>query len=544
MKKILLVLVLLLAFILRVFNLGSYPALNADEAAIGYNAYSLLQTGRDEHGSPWPIHFKSFNDYKPGLYVYMVMPFVAIMGLNEWAVRLPAAFLGVLTIYLIYLLVKEVDKSDYRIALAASLLLAISPWHIHFSRGGWETNVATFFITLGIYLFLKATQQSKYYLFSLFSFVASVYTYHSARIVAPIAGFALVLLNLKSVYKNSKIFVVSLVIAFVLCLPLAVNLLGNSGLSRASGVGIFADTGPINLANEQRGEHEKVDSLTTKLLHNKAVNYLFAFGDNWVSHFNGEFLFLSGDEIQRNKVPETGQLYLFELPLFALGMFILIKHLSSEKKIVLIWLLMAPIAAALTFQSPHALRAHNMVIPITIVCAFGMIFLLDISNKIFGSAVFIRAFYIFLFFVVTWSVSRYLHMYWVHMSKEYPFSSQYAVKELVAYIGHQKDNFDEIVVTDRYDQPYILFLFYLKYPPAQFQANHELTDRDQYGFSTVRHFDKYKFLSFDNWDKISSQYASSLTAGTPEEIGQRMSVIKNIYGTNGYLYFKIVENKL
>ena len=105
-QKILLVLIILLAFVLRFYKLSSYPALNADEAAIGYNAYSLIKTGRDEHGNPWPVHFQSFNDYKPGLYFYMVLPFVKVIGLNEWAVRIPGAALGVMTVFVSYLLAK------------------------------------------------------------------------------------------------------------------------------------------------------------------------------------------------------------------------------------------------------------------------------------------------------------------------------------------------------------------------------------------------------------------------------------------------------
>src|SRR4030067_2648146 len=108
-KKInwLLIGILTLAALLRFWKLDSYPALNADEAAIGYNAYSLLQTGHDEHGNPWPIHFQSFNDYKPGLYFYLVLPFIKFLGLNVWSVRLPNAFIGVLTVVAVYLLIKE-----------------------------------------------------------------------------------------------------------------------------------------------------------------------------------------------------------------------------------------------------------------------------------------------------------------------------------------------------------------------------------------------------------------------------------------------------
>ena len=105
-KKLLLLSVLVLASFLRLFCLGGYPSLNADEAAIGYNAWSLIQTGKDEHGNSWPIHFKSFGDFKPGGYFYIVLPFVKLLGLNEWAVRLPSALMATATIYLVYLLAK------------------------------------------------------------------------------------------------------------------------------------------------------------------------------------------------------------------------------------------------------------------------------------------------------------------------------------------------------------------------------------------------------------------------------------------------------
>src|SRR5260221_172110 len=182
-------LIIVLAFVLRFYQLNSYPALNADEAAIGYNAYSLLQTGKDEHGNPWPIHFQSFNDYKPGLYVYIVMPFVATLGLNEWAVRIPGAMAGVGTVLVIYFLTKELFKKNKEsLSLFTAFLIAISPWHIHFSRGGWEVNVATFFITTGLLFFFKYISQSKlkFLVLSSLFFVLSLYTYHAARIIVPL----------------------------------------------------------------------------------------------------------------------------------------------------------------------------------------------------------------------------------------------------------------------------------------------------------------------------------------------------------------------
>ncbi len=539
LKKILFILIIFLAFALRFYRLSDTPALNADEVAIGYNAYSLLLTGKDEHGNSWPIHFQSFNDYKPGLYFYTVIPFVKVLGLNEWAVRIPGATLGVLTVLVIYLLTKELFK-DEKISLFSLLLLAISPWHIHFSRGGWEVNLATFLITLGVLFFLKGLKNPKYYTLSAITFSLSLYAYHAARVVVPLLGISLVAIYFKDMFKKAKPIIISGIFLIVLLLPLAKDLVGPAGISRAAGVGLFADPGPLNRINEQRGEHADFTSIVPKLFHNKVVNYGLAFLENWVSYYHGEFLFLSGDAIQRNKVPETGELYLFEIVTVVLGVIFLLKSSIINRKSVFIifsWLLIAPLASALTFQSPHALRAHNMVIPTTIISAFGLSYIvtwLQRKHLVIGCWL--------LVILIGWSFMRYVHMYWVHMAKEYPYSSQYGVKELVSYVNENQENYKNIVVTDRYDQPYILFLFYMKYDPAVFQKEQALTVKDQYGFSTVREFGKYRFITFGKWEEVRGSYPNSLIIGTPTQIPKEANIIKRIYGSNGYEYFDIVAN--
>src|SRR3990167_1289916 len=114
-KHLYIILIVILAAILRLYALDKFPAgLNADEAAIGFNAYSLLETGRDEHGASWPLVFRSFDDYKPPLYFYLVLPFVKILGLNIWAVRLPSALLGIASVYLLYLLTNQLFSRSTR----------------------------------------------------------------------------------------------------------------------------------------------------------------------------------------------------------------------------------------------------------------------------------------------------------------------------------------------------------------------------------------------------------------------------------------------
>lgn len=537
--KIFLALVIILAFILRFYRLGDYPAFNADEAAIGYNAYSLIQTGKDEHGNSWPIHFQSFNDYKPGLYFYLALPFVKVLGLNEWAVRIPNVTLGVLTVLIVYFLCNELFK-DRKFGIWAALLLTISPWHIHFSRGGWEVNAATFFITFGVWLFFKALNDKlniKYLALSVLSFVASLYTYHAARIIVPLLGLGFLIIYRKRLLANIKPIIIASFMGLILLIPLAKDLVGPAGISRAAGVGLFADPGPLSRVNEQRGEHRNYQGFVAKILHNKPVNYGLAFLENWGKHFEGNFLFLTGDEIQRDKVPETGEMYIFDFLFLVIGLVSIIR-ISRGWSPILFWLAIAPAASALTFQSPHALRAENMVIPLTIISAYGLYeiikWLNGMANKKLRTAC-----YILLATVIFWNFARYLHIYYIHMAKEYPYSSQYGVKELVSYVKENSGKYDQIFITDRYDQPYILFLFYLKYPPEKFQKEHTLTTRDIYGFSTVRKFDKYTFVSV-NWKEFRN-LRNVLIVGTPGEIPPEGNIIKKIPFPNGEPAFEIVE---
>ena len=397
MRKINLVLLMIIitgAAFLRFYRLSEYPALNADEAAIGYNAYSLLETGKDEHGNSWPIHFQSFNDYKPGLYFYLVLPFVKLFGLSELSVRFPSAFAGVLTVLVVYLFVKElfsrgsIKNGKWRLEIMAAAMLAVSPWHIHFSRGGWEVNVATFFIVTGLWLYVKAGRNLITLLLSATIFALSFYTYHSARVVVPLIFLGLVIIYRNEIKENIGNIIIAGIIGIIILLPLGLDLAKPGVVSRVAGVGLLADVGPVERINEQRGEHANLESILAKMFHNKPVNYSLAFLENWSEHYHGEFLFMSGDEIQRNKVPETGQMYMHDFVFLLIGIAAIImgwKDMSGSVKkgwmLIVLWVIVAPIAAAFTFQSPHALRAHNMVIPLTVISAYGLYWPLQRLDK-------------------------------------------------------------------------------------------------------------------------------------------------------------------
>lgn len=545
-KKVVLIVILLLAATLRLWRLSDYPAgLNADEAALGYNAYSLVLTGRDEHGHPWPINLESFGDFKPAGYAYLLIPFIQILGLTEFALRLPSAVFGLLSVLFIYLLAKEIF-TDLNAQLfghlgledLAAFTLAISPWHIHFSRGAWEVNVATTLVLISTWAFVRWLKRPQLIWLgaSALAFALSMYTYQSARVIAPLIGIGLIILYWRDLIKYPKQILVNALWLAVLLSPLGYSLVTSDAVSRLSGVGLLADTGPLRRVEQLRGQHEQWNSPLSRLLHNRPLIYTIQFLSNYTDHFSGDFLFINGDEISRNRVPETGLLYLTDFILLVLGFAFLIRLQNRFLALIWLWLLIAPVAAAFTFQIPHALRAQALVIPLTLLVSAGGYFLLNRKAKVISAFILVL-----LFAMYSFQLARYLHQYYVHYPQTYPAAWEYGFKELVPFVESVKDHYDQILITDKYDQPYILYLFYTHYPPSEFQFHHQLTLRDKFNFSTVRDFGKFHFTS-TAWETVRDTH-SALIVAAPEDLPDAgVNVVKTIYFPNGQPAFKIVSN--
>ena len=534
--KLILPLVLVIAVIIRFYDINTTPALNPDEAALGYNAYSLILTGKDEHGISWPLHFKSFGDYKPGGYVYLAIPFIKALGLTPLAVRLPNLILSILTILFLYKLVFLLSKSR-ELALLTSIVLALSPWHIHFSRGAWESSAALAFIVIGTYFFFKSIKEKFLLNFSFFTFnfILSLYIYHSARLIAPLLALTLCLLYFKFLTKNIRQLIIPVIIGILLTIPVLFSFLNNGGTTRLGGVGLMADVGPINRANELINHHHNT-KLVNRLMHNKRILYFISWGQKYASHFDLNFLGINGDEVPRSKVPEMGQIHLIEVPLLILGLLYLLKstiYNRRSKIFIVLFLLISPIASSLTFQAPSALRALSMVVPLSILIACGIYYFFVLFKNLKTSILSLIT--IIFIIIYSYSMAYYFDSYFLHYSKRYPFAWQYKFDQLVPYLESEKYKYENIYITDKYDQPYILFLFFSKYNPSLIQSQINLTPPDKFGFSTVSGYDNYHFGKI-NWDKIPS---NSLVVTSDEAVPAKP--IKVINFSNNQPAFNIYQ---
>lgn len=453
--KFLLVLICLLFLFTRLYKISEIPpSVYWDEASIGYNAYSIAQTGKDEWGKFLPVHLRAFGEFKLPVYIYSVVPFVKLFGLNEFSVRIPAVIFSLGALILTYLLAKKIS-GKVEIGLWSSFFITISPWFFIFSRTGYEATAGLMFYLLAILLFLQIKISGKFFLLSVISFILSAYSYNSFRIVSPLTILVLIIFerdNLKEVLNKHKVYVLTSITLLILAtIPIFRLYVYDAGISRLQAVG---------------GSPQLVVS-------------------NYLSHFNPSFLFISGDVNLRHQQAGSGQLYFPELILIVTGFVYILRNKSKYSWLSLILLLLGPIPAAITKEYPHALRSLSMIPFIHIISATGVFYLAQILRK---NAVNLAVAAVFLAF--------FIH-YFVNFLTVYPTQSssywQYEYKKIFTGSMMEFEHSGRFLIPDKDGQPYIFALFYLKYDPEKYRADVVRNSVDKWGFSTVKSFGKFEF---------------------------------------------------
>lgn len=546
----LLFLIIIISAFFRLLNLNIVPPhLTPDEAALGYNAYSILKTGRDEHGKLLPLVFKSFGDYKPGLYIYATVPFVAVLGLNEWSVRLPSALSGVLIVYLLYLIAKILFGKDRRLPLLVSAVAAINPWLIYFSRGAWEANFSLMLTLLGIYLFLRSLSEPKYLVKSAIIFGLTLVAYQGAKLSTSIVVILLVVLYWKEFWKvKTKYLLIAALAGLVVSVPILLSLIsGKTG--RLTVFSIFSNSRPdsyLQLMLDQNGE--KRGDLNYYLSHSDTLDVARGILGRWFNHFSGRFLFFEGDwPNPRHSAPYQGMLLLGDMVFLTLGLFVLARgKMTRERLFVLLWLAVACLPAVLSRDQVHAVRSVNMSVPLVFVIALGAGYFWDMFSKFkFKTTV-----YLFGIGIYALGFVYFLDAYFVHVPKHNSKLWEYGYKQIIETITPIQQNYKSIKVQQSFAQPYIYFLFYQKYDPAEYQKQVSYVDSEYKGdVGYIEKLGNIQFVSID-WS-INRGDKGSLIVGDGVRIPPQDSsdtsqfkLIKDIYYLNKRdLAFRIIEVK-
>lgn len=525
-SKFLLPVIILLAAFLRFYSLGSLPpSLTWDEAAWGYNAYSIGIDGRDEFGKFLPLSYlESFGDFKPPVYAYLDVLPVKILGLNEFSTRFPSAFFGTLTVLLTYLLVKEIfinSKRKKLYALFSAFFLAVSPWHIMLSRAAFEANVSAFFIVLGIYLFFKAINSDrKYLIFSFVSFVVSFYTFNTARVVSPILLFLLLAIFIKKLLNSKREILISIAVSIVLILPIARFILSPDATLRFREVNIFSDPSVAALVNREIQNDN--GSLLSKIIHNRRFVYSTLFLQHYFDNLSPSFLFIKGDGNPKFSTQDVGELYLWDLPFFVLGIFLLFKRKEGYWWFLPLWLIIAIIPAATARETPHALRTETTLPTFQVLTAYGFVEVIDKFKKYKKSVLSALLFILFLNFVY------FLHGYLTYYAKEFSGEWQYGYKDSVNYVLTNLDRYNQVNISETLGRPYIYYLFYSKEDPRIYRKT-AIVKRDANGFVTIQGYGKFKFAK----DLGKLRGKGFLFIDAPNRLPAKGYKLKTFYLLNG-----------
>ncbi len=480
-QKIILLAILLLGFVLRVsFINSSPPSLYGDELTIVLDANSLMKTGHDQLGNFLPLTFP-MGAGRPAGYVYFSIPFVALFGPTAIGVRLLSILSGLGIILLTYLLCRKLFSE--KAGMGAAFLIAISPWDISLSRGGFEAHFALFLALLGVYLLLKAREKPALYLFSAICFGLTIHTYPTYKITMPLLLFFLIwFVGFKNTFQGqAKKYLLGGAVILVVFgfLSVSQTFIGGSE-TRFFSINVFSNQ-EIAAKIEQKINLERSIShlppSLIKYIHNKPVEYLKIAGENYLQNFSADFLFLHGDRNPRHNMATIGEFYLVEWALILIGLVALVK----QKRLLfflIIWIIISPLATAIIGE-PHALRSNLEFVPLSILSALGFLTILNWKNKIPFTLIIL---------ILILQVAFFLQKLYFLAPTEYANFWAYPAKQASEVALENKSKYQAIFLSDQIDSIEFGFPVYANIAPLSI-INQNLQKTEVIGHS---------FKKFDN----------------------------------------------
>lgn len=500
----------------RLYQLDQLTTPYWEEVALGYDAYSLLQTGKDHHGNPYPLAaVESFGDWKPSGYFYAAIPFVKAFGLEVLAVRLPAALAGIAIIGLMALLAKKFAVNP----VAAAFITALSPWAIIFSRAAWEVNLATALFLAGIVavLYLQpgkafASKRNRWlWLIAVITIAASAYSYHALRIIAPLVFTLVVVYKLQQSFKLLRqpekswslkqllAYGAPLLVVAGLLLPIVMTLNQPNITVRFAQTSIFSDLEVIERSNMLRSIND--DSVISRVFYHRYVLFGQIILEKVFQHLSPAFLFFTGDVNPRHSVQYFGQLFHLEAILIFLGVvYFSAKRRLKQTLVLAAWLLIALLPAAMTKTTPHALRSLPAAPIFWLLAAAGITWLLQTVAKAKNS----WRWGIIAILILIYSLEA--AVFWRFYTKVYPqqFASewQYGYEQVVKTVQQYRSEQPTapIYITRQFGRPAMYYWFYSQTNPQLVQLSDSSAPKDQGEFLA------FESITFGTTVEDSQQY--------------------------------------
>jgi len=495
-RRLYLILIISLAIFLRIGKINTFPpSLFSDEVDAGYQAMTFNKNHTDYFGNKFPIHFHSFSDWRTSLQIYSVSIFQKITNNPEISVRLPSAFFGILSVIVIYLLTKS---------LIPTLLFAISPWAIHYSRTGFEVSGMIFVILFGIYFWQKFLRTNRYLYIvssSLF-FCLSPYFYSTAKLFLPILAILMFLIWQKEIKKiGPKKTILTILFCFLILSPLIIDTLSGRAGFRFSYISIFTEPHREQVVDSLRyqdilqshpGEIGVKTPFLSYIFHNKYQLSIKRFISNYISAFSTDFLVIKGDSNPRHGFGDHGLIYFIDYFLIFTGIFFGLKSKNKLSVFFLGLLLTSPIPYALTrdSNSPHATRLILMLPSIIYFSYLGINYFRSLNRRLFYPL-------LILFFL---SFVNFGHYYYYHYPEDSARYWHTGMKEAILASNSYLNA--PIVFSDSYEPFLPFFLFYKPYNLHSPSVSDNLKEINNTSFSGQILDNKYYFGQI-NWSNLS-----------------------------------------
>lgn len=495
MKKYsLLIFLSCLALLLRGFMLVFFPTpLYWEEVALGYDAWSLSTNGYDYHHHFLPLAaVESFGDYKPSGYFYALALLFKFLPINDLVVRLPSLLAGVALVIGTAILASRLwlcctGKTNHQLAIFAALLATFNPALFHLSLAAWETNLATAFFIWGIILLLpKPNSHSLPWrlLGGQICLLASFYTYHSFRLIAPLIGLFLIfwhwqLLGRNFFVKKNLIKLIIFLLVDILALSPFLFVHSQHLGQRFAETSIFATNEAIVKANTCR--QTAGSSLLSRFFCHRYLYWGREILTHACDHLRLDYLFFSGDDNHRHSSQLFGVFYPTDLFFLLAGLIYLFKQRKLQRYATAWWFLLfffiisiAP--ASLTRATPHLLRSLAMVPLMIIIISWGYAWLGDWLSRFWQPL-----FTFLLFFAI--NVFYFIFYSWHYLNYYLRVDSQWwqtGYKEAIEYLGVLQTQYPELPVniTRELGRPSIYYFWYRRINPLLVQAGAQTAKLD------------------------------------------------------------------
>jgi len=488
--ELLSLLIIFLSLALTLPKLNSIPdGFQWDEAASGYNSYSLLKTGKDEWGVSWPLFIKSFGDYKSAFLSYVIMPFFVLGGVNQAMARMPTVILAAAGALGLIIFIK--NKSTKNLALLTGLILVTNPWFLHYARIAFEPMPSLGLMLLGFGFW--TSQRHRVKIFGSLLLVMSMYVYHSTRLFLPLIMIMyLVIFNQHKIKAQLKKNLIPWLIILIGTSLIWQGILFSDSGDRAKQVFFWNTTELTTVVEEGIYRNRILNYPMVRIYNNKGWFIINQLSRNYALHFSPNFLFPFNNLTPAFSFGRQGNFYLILIPFLLIGIFAK-KDRNKIYWFFLSWLLISPIPSSLTNSITNANRSLIMLPALCFFAAKGILISLEWLQKhikikhiqLLSNSSFILIFLLYL----GWYIHDWL-AYFPELSEPY-WHGFY--KEAAKDVYGQRHNYSTIYFTNTDTQPYIFFAWYNSIDPKIVQAN--TYNRDMEHLVGIRELENIQFTA-------------------------------------------------